>query len=549
MSNISCLLSICRLLNKKLYFSLLLTLFFIVSSAFCSVFLPVLFKKIIDQLSTNPNLNGVEILFIIYASVMILQKFLNEMQFIVYSPWECGVIETAFKKIDEALFLYKSRFFSETLPGSITSKVYQSISGLDLLMFDFVLKILPMCIQFILILSSITLIFNLKMSLTIAMGVLTYVACMHLFNKKLINSQNAIRNNIIDSQGITTDLISAWKDIKLTNSQEFVNKILNNNVKKRVVKTNIFYQKRGIFGFIQSVPICVTILLVNYQAISSYTLGLSTIGGIILINNYLLQILSPLESFSIILRSIIKNYSDFTIYTGLLSNEKDVVSNECVKQETHTIHVSNLKINDVLIDVNLEINKGDKVAIIGHSGSGKTTLLNTLAGLDNTYLGEIFLNRINVKSLPENALMNNVAYLSSDARFIKESIKNNIVLGRDVDITESLKFACMTEKINTLDQGINSLISENSQILSTGEIQRLKIARTLALNRKIEIYDEATSALNSEVEENIINNLLSRDDKTIIFVTHKHNFLDKFDKVYNLKDGCLIQYKKADTYA
>lgn len=525
--------------DKKLVPSLLLTLFLIVCAAISSVALPIILKTLVDHLS-NQNINSTFlILFIFYALIMLAERFFNEAQFISYSTWENGIIQNAYKKTFQSLFYKKSEFFTETLHGTITSNIFQAIFGLDGLMFDFIFKILPVFISFALTIVSITIIFDFQMSLIIILGTLTYIYCMFIFNGKILCQQNKIRNCYSTTQGATTDLINSWKDIKTTRSHDFATNILNSKIRDLTKKTKIFYRKRSIFGFVQSLPICFIFIFSNAYTILKYTNGASTIGGILLINNYLFQMLRPLESFSLVFRSFIKNYSDFSMLEEIVAPDDKSPSEMKNKQHISEIRLNNVGVEKILNGINLKLEAGDKIAIIGTSGSGKSTLLNTLAGLVENYSGEIYINGKEITSSGLEVLRNNISYLPSDARLFKGSIKNNVLLGKNCNFSDPLDSSFIREKILSLKNGVDTIVDEGTPTLSSGEKQRLKIARTFLLNNLIEIYDESTSALDNELEENVLDNILADKNKIIIFATHKLHYLYKFDKIYILQKGTL----------
>lgn len=525
-------------IERKYISNLVLTLSFIILASICGVSLPIVLKKIVDQLTINHHVVPVG-LFAIYAFILISERFFNEIQFISYYRWENGVIRNFFNKIFSLLFHNKPDFFNQHLHGSITGKIYQALFGLDSFMFDIIFKVIPISVSLILILSTIAIVFDYQMSLIIGAGSILYVYLMYQFNNKIIAHQNTMRNNYNQVQGLTTDAINSWKDIKLMNSYGFVNMNFNKMINSITEKTNTFYKMRGFYGFLQSLPICAMFMIVNYYAVSRYVQGISTLGGIVLINNYLLQILRPLEAFSLLFRGLTKSYSDFIAIDEIISESKESIENQPSNIFINDITIENLAAHDVLKNLNLSVKRGEKIAIIGASGSGKTTLLNTLTGINQNFTGDILINNKSIREISASTLRHNIAYMPSDARLIQDSIINNLLMGKVGDVLPILHDSCILEKIASLAKGVNTLVSENATHLSTGEKQRLKIARTSLLQKDIVLYDEATSALNIEIENKIIENLLADKHKTVIFVTHKEGHLYKFDKIYKLENGYL----------
>lgn len=541
--------SIYQYTEKKLYLSLAVTFIFIIFAAICSTFLPVVLKKIVDQLAHDHMFGGVKWLLALYSLIMVVERLFNEMQFIVYSKWENGVINNAFVKLFSSLFYKNPKFYVTNLHGTVSSRIYQGVAGLDALMFDVVFKVVPAVIGIAFIMLSLTVVFDCKMSLIVGMGAILYTVSMSFFNKKLILQHNSIRNSYNDASGVTTDLLNAWKDIKLTNAYHFASNLQNCAIKNIIAKTNIFLKKRGLYGFLQSLPICLIFIITNYYAISRFTFGIATIGSILMINNYLFQILRPLESFSLLFRAITKSYSDYMALDKLLDQDQENVSAVHQPSLFSCISLENLCINEKFSNINMSIRAGEKIAIIGASGSGKTSLINVLVGLGQEYEGNIFINGERVNNADENNLRSDIAYLSSDARLMNATIQENIAFDKSSDIFAVLRSAYIAEKVNSLEYGIHTTVNENSPYFSSGEKQRLKIARTLFMNKPIEIFDESTSALDKDLEKHIIDHLLMRESKTVIFITHKMDYLHRFDKVYKIINETLEEWHYADEIA
>ena len=115
-------------------------------------------------------------------------------------------------------------------------------------------------------------------------------------------------------------------------------------------------------------------------------------------------------------------------------------------------------------------------------------------------------------------------------------------------LTSSETSSFFSEKINTLQNNIDTLISEDKGVLSAGELQRIKLARHLNLARNISLYDESTSALHPEPEKKTLTQILNNKNQIVIFVTHKYSFLDHFNKVFMMKNGVLEQVNSKDIF-
>ena len=193
-------------------------------------------------------------------------------------------------------------------------------------------------------------------------------------------------------------------------------------------------------------------------------------------------------------------------------------------------------------NLNFEIKKNQKIAIIGESGSGKTTLINLIIGFLQPRSGKIFLNRKllyrkNIKKLQET-----IAYIPQNTCLISGSIIENVLLDSSLKLNKeklaySLKKAELIKDINSNKISLHKRIGENGLNLSEGQRQRLSLARAIYHDREILILDEATSNLDKTTEKNIFRSLFKFKNKTIIMVTHSKDNLNFFDKVYEVKNN------------
>jgi ABC-type multidrug transport system fused ATPase/permease subunit len=196
---------------------------------------------------------------------------------------------------------------------------------------------------------------------------------------------------------------------------------------------------------------------------------------------------------------------------------------------------------EIFKDINLEINKGDKIGIIGRSGAGKTTFLEILCGLIPPDKGDIRIYDNENKSFKTS--VDFFTYVSQDVILIEGSIKNNIGFGiqeKLIDlkkIEEVCKVTDLSDFLNSLDNKLDTQIGELGSKLSGGQKQRISIARALYFDKEIIILDEATSALDFTTEKNIIHNLKQTyPEKTLIIISHREASLSFCDKILEVKN-------------
>tara|TARA_B100000989_G_scaffold122610_1_gene90598 strand:- start:5268 stop:6986 length:1719 start_codon:yes stop_codon:yes gene_type:complete len=206
------------------------------------------------------------------------------------------------------------------------------------------------------------------------------------------------------------------------------------------------------------------------------------------------------------------------------------------------------KTKQLIFEEDFEINKGEIIGIYGESGSGKSTLLNILTLLIEPDDGEIYLdgNKLNTADKKRN-LQNKMSFISQDSFLIEGTIKDNIILYSDQKIDNdkidlSLKLSKADKFINELDDGIDYKLGTLSRKISSGQKQRIVLARCFYEDKSIIILDEATNALDEETEKAIFHNILkTKKDKTIIIVSHNINNIGICGKVYKIENGKIVK--------
>jgi len=198
---------------------------------------------------------------------------------------------------------------------------------------------------------------------------------------------------------------------------------------------------------------------------------------------------------------------------------------------------------ETIRSVNIVINKNDSVGIIGQSGSGKSTLVNILLGLLTPTGGTILVDGINIQD-DIRSWQNQIGYVPQDIYLVDDTLKNNIALGINQDEIDELALQSCIEVsnvnqfIDSLSDGLDTILGERGDKLSGGQKQRIGIARALYHNPEIIIFDEATSALDNTTEANILDSLKKiRNDKTLIIISHKPTTIEHCNKIFQIRNG------------
>ena len=265
------------------------------------------------------------------------------------------------------------------------------------------------------------------------------------------------------------------------------------------------------------------------------------------------RIISSAQSLKFSKPSVVTIYKE--IYSLSSLNNENVILDEFKfknKIEFKNVSFGFNKNQNIIKDINLKINKGQTIGIIGESGSGKSTLVDLLIGLHEPISGSILIDEKSDLQLKQS-WRNNIGYVSQSIYLIDNSILNNIALGVSEDmidkarINQLIKDVQLEKFVGNLELGIETKVGERGVQLSGGQRQRIGLARALYNNPDILILDEATSALDTETEIEVmtsINNL--KGIKTIVIIAHRKSTLNKCDLIYEIANSKITQVRIAD---
>lgn len=201
----------------------------------------------------------------------------------------------------------------------------------------------------------------------------------------------------------------------------------------------------------------------------------------------------------------------------------------------------------VLNNINLEVNKGQLVAIVGESGSGKSTIASLILNSYSSTSGKIKVNDINIENISSDDLYKKISLVSTNSYIFNGTILDNLLMGnrnaKDEEIDDALKKSRLDEFINSLKDGVNTNVGEGGNSLSGGQKQRLSLARAILADREMIIFDEATSNIDVESEEAIWKAIYELAvNKTILVISHRLANVTKADSIYVMKNGYLVEH-------
>jgi ATP-binding cassette, subfamily B, bacterial len=283
--------------------------------------------------------------------------------------------------------------------------------------------------------------------------------------------------------------------------------------------------------------------------------GNAQVGIIYLILTYSISIMRRLWELNFVFRNLNRVFADASDMAEILSIEpeiKDPVSPEKNQINRGQITLNNLTFQHgdggikIFNDLNLRIEPGEKIGLVGSSGSGKTTLTQLILRLMDIHGGQILIDGQNIAAITQADLRSKIAYVPQEPIMFHRSIMENIRYGQldasDEAVIEAAKLAHAHEFIESLPKGYETMVGERGTKLSGGQRQRVAIARAMLKNAPILILDEATSALDSESEVLIQDALWKlMEGRTAIVIAHRLSTIQKMDRILVMAKGVIVE--------
>jgi ABC-type multidrug transport system fused ATPase/permease subunit len=279
--------------------------------------------------------------------------------------------------------------------------------------------------------------------------------------------------------------------------------------------------------------------------------GALTVGGLVAFYSYLARLFDPLNAAVDIysrfnrLSASIRRIVEVSEKTPTVSESLNAVHLPSPSRgyvQLQRVSFSYEKGTPVLDGLELKLEAGEKVALVGVSGSGKSTITKLISRLYDVSRGAVYIDGIDVRDIHLESLRTKVCYLMQDAVLFDRTLKENLLLGKlsatDKELLEALEIADLVELIGRLPQGLDTPIGPKGNFLSGGERQRLALARLVLQDPAVLLLDESTSALDAPSERRVFTNLVERfPDKTIVFVSHRISALKWVDRIVVLNGG------------
>ncbi len=410
------------------------------------------------------------------------------------------------------------------------------------------------------------LILNWKLAL-IALTVVPFVALTSAyFQKRILNAQRNVRkiNSQItaafneDIQGAKTTKTLVREDINLREFSETTSNMRKSAIRATIL-SSIYLPIVLILGSIG------TALAINFGG-SFVIREIISYGTLVAFISYTTQLFEPIRQMAIIFAEIQSAQASAERVFSLLNEVPDIIDSEEViakygdifnpKKENWPHIKGNLEFRnvsfaykdgeDILKDFNLKVKFGETIALVGETGAGKSTIVNLFCRFYEPTSGEVLIDGINYKDMPQNWIHENLGYVLQSPHLFSGTIRDNIRYGdlnaSDEDIIEACKLVNAHDFIVNMEKGYDTEVGEGGNLLSTGQKQLLSFARAIVRNPRLFVLDEATSSIDTETEKIIqdaIQNVL--EGRSSFVIAHRLSTIRNADKILVIDDGKILE--------
>lgn len=540
--------------EDKIHIRFLYSMLLMVVSIVVTVTLPIIFKYVVTVIPKQNDTLTTSILLLLlsYGLMWIFSQMLYQVrQIILLKPLARALNLISFR-LFRHLHSLPIKFHLKKESGAISSiitKAQENTPNLFVAIFLYLTpSILEVCMAILIIWHYYGLVY---VGVLIFIFLLSFFITFHFIDKG-INYQRELNENFAYSHSHMVDSLSNFMSTKYFNNNglEFLKyKDTLNKSEKSFIK---FYTLMEMIQLIQAVVIGSGIIIVTIITGTNTVNQVHDISDFVMINSYILQFAIPLKFLGYNLQNIKKGLADLESVLTILDIQSEIKdpSNASSIRKLKNISFNKVFFTDsnesILKDINFEILKGQKIAIVGPTGSGKSTITKLLFRIYDTTQGDIIFNNINIRDIKLSDIKELISIVPQDITLFNTSIYQNILYANTsatksqvIEVMEAAGLKKFIPKLKTED---NYTVGKSGLKLSGGERQRIAIARSMLKEAFLYVLDEATSCLDIKTEKKVLENIMQLKQKAaFLIITHRLPMIKDADLILFLKDGKIIE--------
>ena len=477
---------------------------------------PMVLKRLVDTLGVEPGLAAIPLaLLLAYGGARLSERVFTEMRQIVFARVMARSSRMVMLSVFRHLHALSLRFHLNRRTGGVTRDVERGGTAISDLLDWTLYTIVPTLIEIVLVTGVLVYLYDAWFA-GITLAVLAgYVAWTVRVTEWRTRYYRASVEADTAASASAVDSLLNYETVKYFNNEEHEAQRYDASL-RRMEEANVkSYKTLAVLNVGQSAIIAVGVTVLMAKASWGVVHGGLSVGDLVLVNAYLLQMAMPLNYLGMMYREVKQALTNIERLWGLLDETQEVVDRDGAGR----LHATQPRVSfeavrfgydprrEILHGIDFEVPPGHRVAVVGHSGSGKSTLARLMYRFYDISGGAIRIDGRDIRDLHQDSVRAAIGIVPQDTVLFNDSIRYNIRYGRpeatDAEVEDAARAAHIHRFIESLPDGYDTPVGERGLKLSGGEKQRVAIARALLKNPAILIFDEATSALDSASEKAI----------------------------------------------
>ena len=516
---------------------------FMVGAKMANVGVPLLLKDLVDTMTPQPGdpravLVVPVALLVAYAALRLSTSLFTELRELVFAKATEGAARTISLGVFRHLHAMSLRFHLERQTGGMTRDIERGTRAVHSLVSYSLYSIIPTLIEVSLVLTLLAVKFDVWFAWITVIALVIYI--IFTITMTEWRTQFRKRMNEMDSKAHTRaiDSLLNYETVKYFNNEEFEARRYDENLERYRRAALTSQRTLSILNAGQQLIIATGLVAMLWRATQGVVDGRMTLGDLVMVNAFMIQIYIPLNFLGAIYRELKQNLVDLEKMFALMERNQEIAD----APDAHPLNLprgaldASVRFADVtfayepnrtiLHHISFDIPAGKTVAVVGPSGSGKSTLARLLYRFYDVQQGGVYVAEQEIKTLTQASLRAAIGIVPQDTVLFNDTVEYNIAYGRPgsslQDVKAAARAAHIDDFISSTPAGYNTMVGERGLKLSGGEKQRVAIARTLLKNPPILIFDEATSALDSANERGIQAELQRvAQNKTTLVIAHR----------------------------
>ena len=538
----------------------IVALAFMVAAKLANVGVPLLLKQLVDAMSIPAGSTTALLvvplgLIVAYGLLRLSTSVFTELRELVFAKATEGATRSIALQVFGHLHALSLRFHLERQTGGMTRDIERGTRGVQSLISYSLYSIFPTLIEVVFVLTLLGTKFDIGYVWITLAALVLYIA----FTVTVTEWRTQFRRemNELESRGQTRaiDSLLNYETVKYFNNEAFEARRYDEAL-EQLRKARIRSQRTlSLLNTGQQLVIAVALVLMLWRATQGVAAGHMTLGDLVMVNAFMIQLYIPLGFLGVLYREIKQSLTDLDKMFNLLEKEREVAdapgAQPLVLDGPPALRFENVRFSyeparEILHGISFEVPAGKTVAVVGPSGSGKSTLARLLYRFYDVSEGTITIHGQDIRRVTQASVRQAIGIVPQDTVLFNDTIEYNILYGRPdaghAAAVEAAQAAHIHGFIEKLPQGYQTLVGERGLKLSGGETQRVAIARTLLKNPPIVIFDEATSALDSANERAIQAELRSAArNKTSLVIAHRLSTVVDAHEILVLEHGRIVE--------